>query len=54
MYYRNQAFQLHLTTDEETSGLPEGTIEIALWRKAKEKKAGSTTDYLATFICDLC
>jgi peptidyl-dipeptidase Dcp len=31
---------LHITNEEELSGLPEGTMKpLALWRKAKKKKA---------------
>jgi peptidyl-dipeptidase Dcp len=38
-----QGFELHITNDEDLSGLPEGTIEAARsLAKAKKKKAGSS------------
>jgi peptidyl-dipeptidase Dcp len=38
-------FELHITNDEDLSGLPEGTIEAARsLAKSQEKKAGSS-DY---------
>jgi peptidyl-dipeptidase Dcp len=37
-----QAFELHITNDEDLSGLPEGTIEPRSLAKSQEKKAGSS------------
>jgi peptidyl-dipeptidase Dcp len=37
-----QGFELHITNDEDLSGLPEGTIETALFGESQEKKAGSS------------
>jgi peptidyl-dipeptidase Dcp len=38
-----QGFELHITNDEDLSGLPEGTIEAARsLAKSQEKKAGSS------------
>jgi peptidyl-dipeptidase Dcp len=43
-----QAFELRITNEEELSGLPEGTIEAALFGE-KPKGWIFTLDYLATF-----
>jgi peptidyl-dipeptidase Dcp len=36
---------LHITNEEDLSGLPEGTIEPRSLAKSQEKKAGSSLDY---------